>query len=180
MKVGFTVMIQKQRNNCCNETAQNHQEQKRLAGPSSKKGTLIVFFDMKGIVHGEFVPPNTMVNSDFYCDVLRRMRENVRQKRPELWCNHNWLLHHDNAPDHTNNMVFVPHPPYSPDLSPLFYFVFQIENETERTKFWKCLTSKGNRKRYSTALRKMTSTVLLKNGKNDGIAVYISNVTILK
>jgi hypothetical protein len=29
-------------------------------------------------------------------------------------------------------------------------------------------------KRYSTALRKMTSTVLLKRGKNDGIAVYVS------
>jgi hypothetical protein len=31
----------------------------------STKCMLIVFFDMKGIVHHEFVPPNTMVNSDF-------------------------------------------------------------------------------------------------------------------
>jgi hypothetical protein len=33
----------------------------------------LFFFDMKGIVHSEFVPPTTMVNSDFYsyCDVLR-------------------------------------------------------------------------------------------------------------
>jgi hypothetical protein len=30
------------------------------------------------------------------------------------------------------------------------------------------------------ALRKMTSTVLLKHGKNDGIAVYIPTETILK
>jgi hypothetical protein len=44
----------------------------------------------------------------------------------------------------------------------------------------KCLTSKGNRKRYSTALRKMTSMVLLKRGKNDGIAVYVPKKTILK
>jgi hypothetical protein len=43
-----------------------------------------------------------------------------------------------------------------------------------------CLTSKGNRKRYSTALRKMTSTVLLKRGKNDGIGVYVPKETILK
>jgi hypothetical protein len=50
---------------------------------------LIVSTDMKGIVHHEFVPPNTTVNSDFYCDVLRCLRENVQQKRPELWCNHN-------------------------------------------------------------------------------------------
>jgi hypothetical protein len=28
------------------------------------------FFDVKGIIHREFVPPNTMINSDFYkyCD----------------------------------------------------------------------------------------------------------------
>jgi hypothetical protein len=32
-------------------------------------------------IHREFVPPNTMVNSDFYCDVLRRLRENMRRKK---------------------------------------------------------------------------------------------------
>jgi histone-lysine N-methyltransferase SETMAR len=88
---------------------------------------LIFFFDVKGTVHHEFVPPNTTVNSDFYCNVLRRLRENVRRERPELWCNHNWFLHHDNAPAHTplkttqfvtNNMVIIPHPPYSLDLAP--------------------------------------------------------------
>jgi hypothetical protein len=41
-------------------------------------------------------------------------------------------------------------------------------------------TAKGNRKWYSTALRKMTSTVLLKHAKNDGIAVYVPKETILK
>jgi hypothetical protein len=37
-----------------------------------------------------------------------------------------------------------------------------------------------NLKRYSTALRKITSTVLLKRGINDGIAVYVPKETILK
>jgi hypothetical protein len=44
---------------------------------SSTKSMLIVFFEMKGIVHHEFVLPNTTVNSDFYCDVLRWLRENI-------------------------------------------------------------------------------------------------------
>jgi hypothetical protein len=57
----------------------------------------VVFFVMKGIVYGEFVPSNATVNSDFYYDIMRRLRENVQRKRMELWCNHNWLLHHDNA-----------------------------------------------------------------------------------
>jgi hypothetical protein len=43
-----------------------------------------------------------------------------------------------------------------------------------------CLTSEGNCKLYSTALRKMTSTVLLKHGRKDGIAVYIPKETTLK
>jgi hypothetical protein len=71
-----------------------------------------------------------------------------------------------------NNMVISPHPLYSMDSAPLFFFVSQIENETEGT-FWNCLTSKGNHKRYSIALWKITSTVLLKCGENDGITVYI-------
>jgi hypothetical protein len=94
---------------------------------------LILFFDVKGTVSREFVPPNTPVNSDFYCDVLRHLRENVRRKRLELWRNHNWLLHHDNAPAHTslkttefvtNNMVIIPHPPYSLDLAPCDFTLF--------------------------------------------------------
>jgi hypothetical protein len=86
------------------------------------------------IVYREFDPPNTMVNSDFYRDVLRHSRGNVWQKRPELWHNHNWLLHHDNAPAHTSlkttefvtngNMAIIPHPPYSLDLAPCDFALF--------------------------------------------------------
>jgi transposase len=56
------------------------------------------------------------------------LRENVQRKRLELWRNYNWLLHRDNAPAHAslkttefvtnNNIVIVPHPPYTPDLAP--------------------------------------------------------------
>jgi hypothetical protein len=38
---------------------------------------LFVFFNVKEIFQREFVPPNTTVSSDFYCDVLRRLKENV-------------------------------------------------------------------------------------------------------
>jgi hypothetical protein len=81
MKVRFTVMIQKQSNNHRSGRANNHQEQKKGQQVwSSTKSMLIVFFDVKQTVHRESVPRNTMVNSDFYCDVLRRLRENVQQK----------------------------------------------------------------------------------------------------
>ena len=80
---------------------------------------LICFFDQEGIVHREFVPPGMTVNADFYCDVLRRLRENVRRKRPQKWQNQNLIIHHDNAPAHRsfkvsqflakNNMTVIPH-----------------------------------------------------------------------
>ena len=95
---------------------------------------LICFFDQEGIVHREFVPPGMTVNADFYCDVLRRLRENVRRKRPQKWQNQNLIIHHDNAPAHRsfkvsqflakNNMTVIPHPPYSPDLAPCDFFLF--------------------------------------------------------
>ena len=94
---------------------------------SNIKSMLIYFFD-QGIVHKEFIPPGQIVKAAFYVEVLKRLRENVRRKRPDQWRNNTWLLHHDNAPARAalltrrfltdNNMTVMPHPPYSPDLAP--------------------------------------------------------------
>jgi hypothetical protein len=43
----------------------------------SSTKSMLDFFRYEGDVHHEFVPRNTTVNSYFYCDVLRRLRENV-------------------------------------------------------------------------------------------------------
>lgn len=44
---------------------------------------LIVFFDIRGVVHHEFVPADQTVNAKFYVEVLKRLRERVRRARPE-------------------------------------------------------------------------------------------------
>jgi transposase len=103
---------------------------------SEVKSMLIIFYDIKGIVHKEFVLAGQTVNSVFYCDVLQRLHENMQRLRPELCRQKNWLLHHDNAPSHTsfftrefltkNNMTVVPHPPYSPDLAPCDFSLFPL------------------------------------------------------
>jgi len=72
--------------------------------------------------------------AQFYCSVLRRLREDIRRKRPELWRAGNWLLHDDNTPSHRalatheflahNNITTFPHPPYSTDLAPCDFFLF--------------------------------------------------------
>jgi histone-lysine N-methyltransferase SETMAR len=67
------------------------------------------------------------VNKECYLEVLARLRESVRRKRPGLWPD-KWILHHDNAPAHDalrfheflakNSITKMDHPPYSPDLAP--------------------------------------------------------------
>ncbi|UYV60871.1 hypothetical protein LAZ67_1002648 [Cordylochernes scorpioides] len=101
---------------------------------SNVKVLLTVFFDCRGVVHHEFLPQGRTVNKEYYLQVMRNLREEIRQKRPDLWKNKNWLLHHDNAPAHTsllvrdflakNNTLMIPQPPYSPDLAPCEFFLF--------------------------------------------------------
>ena len=52
-------------------------EKSKTSERSNVKTMLIVFFDVRGIVHWEFVPPGQTVNQEFYLEVLRRLRENV-------------------------------------------------------------------------------------------------------
>jgi hypothetical protein len=94
---------------------------------------LIIIFDIKGIVHKEFILTGQTVNSTYYCNVLWRLRENVQRLCPEIWQQKNWLLHHDNAPSHISfytrelltktNMTVIPHPLCSPDLAPCDFSV---------------------------------------------------------
>ena len=98
------------------------------------KSMLICFFDQKGIVHKEFVPRGQSVNAAFYVEVLKRLRENVRRKRPDQWRNNTWL-HYDNAPAHAalltrrlliNNKMTVVHIlPTRPTLHPTTFSYFQ-------------------------------------------------------
>ena len=107
---------------------------------SNVKKMLIVFFDVRGIVHREFIPPGQTVNQELYLEVLRQLRENVRRKRPELWRSGDWFPHHNNAPAYTALSVsrylaslgrtVVPHPPYSPDLAPYDFFLFPTLKKT--------------------------------------------------
>jgi hypothetical protein len=66
---------------------------------------LELFFDSSGIVHMEFIPEGMTVNKHRYKEVLRRLRNSVRHKLPELWHRKNWLMLHDNATAHCSMLV---------------------------------------------------------------------------
>ena len=46
---------------------------------SNMKSMFICFFDQKGIVRKEFVPPGQRVNAAFYVEVLKRLQENAKE-----------------------------------------------------------------------------------------------------
>ena len=86
------------------------------------------------MVHYEFVPNGPTVNQVYYLEVLKMLREKVRRKRPELFANNSWILHHDIAPAHTalsvrefsatKQITLLEHPAHTPDLTPSDLFLF--------------------------------------------------------
>ncbi len=113
---------------------------KALRQRSERKSMLTVFFDESGEVLVDFKDPKVTVDSDNYCDILRKLKEQLRRRRPDKWAGRNFFLHHDNAPAHTaaitlaligsSGIEMIPHPPYSPDLAPCDYYLFpRLKNQ---------------------------------------------------
>jgi len=100
---------------------------------SKFKAMLIVFFHIQDFVTAKWVPSGQTVNQQYYIEVLRKLRERVRMKRPEFW-SYGWILHQDNASAHNalsvkqflanKNVTVLEYPPYSPDLAPCDFYLF--------------------------------------------------------
>ncbi|GFW70551.1 mariner Mos1 transposase [Trichonephila clavipes] len=84
---------------------------------SAGKVLLIVFFDVQGPLLAEFLEHRKSINSDVYCETLRRLRRSIKNKRPGLLTEGGVLL--DKFKWET-----LDHPPYSPDMLPCAFHVF--------------------------------------------------------
>ena len=68
------------------KTSNSPRPKKKIRWRKSRvKIILLNFFDIRGIVHYEFVPTRQTVNQVYYLEVLERLREKVRRKRPEIF-----------------------------------------------------------------------------------------------
>ena len=113
---------------------------------SKVKVMFLVFFDIQGIVHFEFLPQGQTVNQTFYKKILRRLVRSVLDKRRSLWEAHAWTLHHDNAPAHTalsirqfladRNIATLEHPHIPPIWPHVNFFLFpKIKSVLKRNHF---------------------------------------------
>ncbi|UYV74155.1 hypothetical protein LAZ67_11002260 [Cordylochernes scorpioides] len=100
---------------------------------SAGKVMAIVFWDCKGVLLVDYLPPNTTVNAAKYCEALTKLRAAIKRKHPGL-LSRKVLLVHDNARPHavrttqtlleSFKWVIFPHPPYSLDLTPSDFHLF--------------------------------------------------------
>ena len=81
-----------------------------------------------------FYTQGRTVNKEYYLEVMQRLHEAVRKKRPDAWLEDRWMLQHDNASSNSSFLVrdflakhatsVLPQPPYFPDLVPADFFLF--------------------------------------------------------
>ena len=159
--------------------------------PSKVKVMLIVFFDMKSIVHYEYVPQGQTVNQQFYLQVLKRLRLAVSRKRPQKLAAGAWALHHDNAPAHTAHSIqvflashcipVVQQPPYSPDMAPCdFWLSPQLKTVLKGTRFEDIAQLSRMRRARWTPFQKTLSKNVSSSGRTAGRNVSAHKESILK
>lgn len=124
------------------ETKQQSREWRHSTSPKPRKfkqtqsaGKVMasVFWDRKGILLIDFMPPGTTINADRYCETLKKLRRAIQNRRRGMLSKGVRLLH-DNARPHVARVTqellkqfgwtVIPHPPYSPDLAPSDYHLF--------------------------------------------------------
>jgi len=97
------------------------------------KQMMIFVYDCKGVVMTDRVPSGTTVTAAYYLQFLQKLRRKMHANRPDLLEN-GVLILHDNAQSHLGKDVrelldgysweVLPHPPYSPDMSPPDFDLF--------------------------------------------------------
>ncbi|GBL81888.1 hypothetical protein AVEN_50488-1 [Araneus ventricosus] len=137
----------------------------------------------EGGIHYEFIPEGQTVNKELYLEILKRLRDAIRRKRPEKWATNDWFLLCDNAPPHRalivkkylarHSVTTLEHPPYSPDIEPADFYLFPrlkmklkghhfvdsdevIENATKKLKDLSKMDSRSVLNSYTNAGRSMS------------------------
>jgi len=93
-----------------------------------------VFWDAEGILFIDYLEKGKTITGEYYSNLLTRLDEKIREKRPSLQKKKKIIFHQDNAPTHKSVLAVVKlrdlhnellqNPPYSPDLAPSGFCLF--------------------------------------------------------
>lgn len=111
-----------------------------------KKLMVTVWWNYSGVIHYSFLNPGETITADKYCSELEDMHKKLSKTNPGLVNRRGPILLHDNARPHVAHITLrklhdlgyetLPHPPYSPDLSPTDYHLFKhLDNFLKDTVF---------------------------------------------
>ncbi|XP_020141355.2 histone-lysine N-methyltransferase SETMAR-like [Microcebus murinus] len=100
-----------------------------------KKVMVTVWWSAAGLIHYSFLNPDEAITSEKYVQQIDEMHQKLQRLQPVLVNRKGPILLHDNARPHVaqptlqklNELGYevLPHPPYSPDLSPTDYHFFK-------------------------------------------------------
>ncbi len=63
--------------------------------PGNKKSMLTLFCDAQGVILVDFLEPKDKIDSTRYCQTLSKLKEALHKKRPHLWTDRKFWIHHD-------------------------------------------------------------------------------------
>lgn len=100
-----------------------------------KKLMVTVWWSAAGLIHHSFLNPGETITAEKYCHQIDEMHLKLKNKQPVLVNRKGAILLHDNARSHVARLSLqklnqlgyetLPHPAYSPDLSPTDYHFFK-------------------------------------------------------
>ncbi|CAK9826443.1 Histone-lysine N-methyltransferase SETMAR [Anthophora retusa] len=100
-----------------------------------RKVMVTVWWSAVGIIHYSFLNPGETITAERYCREIDNMHEKLEHLNPALINRKGPILLHDNARPHVAQLTLqklnelgyetLPHPAYSPDLSPTDYHFFK-------------------------------------------------------
>ena len=106
---------------------------------SAGKVMASIFWDSQGVIMNDYLEQGCMTNGAYYSGELRRICQEIPRRKPgKPTCS--VLLLQDKACPQTSQVAMtavteiLPHPPYSPDMSPSDFYLFPEINSMEAMK----------------------------------------------
>lgn len=152
---------------------------KHMPKPSlhPKKVMVTVWWSSAGVIHYNFLKPGETITAEKYCREIEIVHQKLSVKQPALVNRKGPILLHDNARPHVSQITLqklrqlgyetLPHPPYSPDLSPPDYHFFKcldsflsekrFANQTDVENAFKEFVESRNSEFFQTGINKLVS-----------------------